>query len=217
MSVSCRWKPGNPQGAEKVLVQACTNRCIPTGKLPADVGCLVMNITSVAFVSNYLKTGMPLVTKRVTVDGSAIKNPQNVIVPIGTKIADIIAFCGGYKSEPKKILMGGPMMGLALTSDQLPVLKQNNGILVFDEKYARLMKPSSCIRCGKCVQNCPMQLVPTMLEKYAEHQDVDALNQYGVMTCMECGTCAYNCPAGRPLVQAIRFGKALVKKAGGKK
>lgn len=206
-----------PQGAEKVLVQACTNRCIPAGKLPADVGCLVMNITSVAFVSNYLKTGMPLVTKRVTVDGSAVKNPQNVIVPIGTKIADIIEFCGGYKAEPKKILMGGPMMGLALTSDQLPVLKQNNGILAFDEKDARLMEPSACIRCGKCVQNCPMLLVPTMLEKYAERQDVEALNEYGVMTCMECGTCAFNCPAGRPLVQAIRFGKYTVKKAGGKK
>ncbi len=206
-----------PQGAEKVLVQACTDRKIPAGKLPADVGCIVMNITSVAFLSRYLKTGMPLVKKRVTIDGSAVKNPANVIVPIGTKIADVIAFLGGYREEPRKILMGGPMMGLAVTSDELPILKQNNGILAFTEKDARLMKPTDCIRCGKCVANCPMLLVPTMLEKYAERQDVEALNDYAVMTCMECGTCAYNCPAGRPLVQSIRLGKSYVKKAGGKK
>lgn len=206
-----------PQGAEKVLVQACTNRKIPTGKLPADVGCIVMNVTSVAFISNYLKTGMPLITKRVTIDGSAIQNPQNVIAPIGTKIADIIDFCGGYKVQPKKILMGGPMMGIALTDDQLPILKQNNGILAFAESDAKLMEPSACIRCGRCVQSCPMNLIPCQLEKYAELKKVEELNQYSVMTCMECGSCAFNCPAGRPLVQAIRYGKSLVKKAGGKK
>ena len=206
-----------PQGAEKVLVQACTNRRIPAGKLPADVGCLVMNITSVAFLAGYLKTGMPLVKKRITVDGSAIADPQNVIVPIGTKISEIIAFCGGYKEPPKKILMGGPMMGIALTSDDLPVVKQNNGILAFGEEEARLMEPSACIRCGSCVSSCPMCLVPMMLEKYTEAQDVDGLSRFDVMTCMECGCCAFNCPAGRPLVQAIRLGKSLVKKAGGKR
>lgn len=206
-----------PQGAEKVLVQACTNRCIPAGKLPADVGCLVMNVTSVAFLSNYLKTGMPLVKKRVTIDGSAIAHPQNVIVPIGTKISEIVEFCGGYKEPPKKILMGGPMMGIALTSDDLPVIKQNNGILAFGEKEARQMEPTACIRCGTCVSSCPMNLVPMMLEKYAEAQSVDDLNRFDIMTCMECGSCAFNCPAGRPLVQAIRLGKSLVKKAGGKR
>ena len=205
-----------PQGAEKVLVKACTNRKIPLGKLPADVGCLVMNITSVAFLADYLKTGMPLVKKRVTVDGSAIASPKNVIVPIGTKIADVVAFCGGYSQPPAKLLMGGPMMGIALTSDELPILKQNNGILAFAEKDAALPKPTACIRCGRCVSGCPMNLVPTQLEKYAELRDTDKLDQLGIMCCMECGTCAYNCPAHRPLVHAIRMGKALLRN-GGKK
>ena len=203
-----------PQGAEKVLVKSCTDRVIPLGKLPADVGCIVMNITSVAFVADYLRTGMPLVKKRVTVDGSAIQHPQNVLVPVGTKISDLVAFCGGWKAEPAKLLMGGPMMGLALTGDDLPILKQNNGLLAFAEGDAVLPEPTTCIRCGRCVAGCPMDLMPTQLEKYAELGDVDALNRYGVMCCMECGTCAYNCPANRPLVQAIRMGKALVKKGG---
>ena len=203
-----------PQGAEKVLVKSCTDRVIPLGKLPADVGCIVMNITSVAFVADYLRTGMPLVKKRVTVDGSAIQHPQNVLVPVGTKISDLVAFCGGWKAEPAKLLMGGPMMGLALTGDDLPILKQNNGLLAFAEGDAVLPEPTACIHCGRCVAGCPMDLMPTQLEKYAELGDVDALNRYGVMCCMECGTCAYNCPANRPLVQAIRMGKALVKKGG---
>ena len=203
-----------PQGAEKVLVKSCTDRVIPLGKLPADVGCIVMNITSAAFVADYLRTGMPLVKKRVTVDGSAIQHPQNVLVPVGTKISDLVAFCGGWKAEPAKLLMGGPMMGLALTGDDLPILKQNNGLLAFAEGDAVLPEPTACIRCGRCVAGCPMDLMPTQLEKYAELGDVDALNRYGVMCCMECCTCAYNCPANRPLVQAIRMGKALVKKGG---
>ncbi len=205
-----------PQGAEKVLVKACTDREIPMGKLPSDVGCLVMNVTSVAFLANYMKTGMPLVTKRVTIDGSAIQNPQNVIVPIGTKIADVVAFTGGYKTEPKKMLMGGPMMGLALASDQLPILKQNNGILAFDEKEAHLFEPTACIRCGRCVSGCPMNLLPTLLEQYSNAKNVEQLTEFDVMDCMECGTCVFNCPAGRPLVQAIRLGKIMVKAGGAK-
>ena len=206
-----------PQGAEKVLIKSCTGREVPMGKLPADVGCIVMNITSVAFLADYLRTGMPLVKKRVTIDGSAVKSPQNVIVPIGTPIAEIIRFCGGYAVPPKKILMGGPMMGIALTDDSLPVIKQNNGILCFGEEEARLHEPTACIRCGRCVSGCPMNLVPTKLEKYAEAKRVEELQEYCVMDCMECGTCAYRCPAHRPLVQAIRLGKALVRNAGGKK
>ena len=200
-----------PQGAEKVLIKSCTGREVPMGKLPADVGCIVMNITSVAFLADYLRTGMPLVKKRVTIDGSAVKSPQNVIVPIGTPIAEIIRFCGGYAVPPKKILMGGPMMGIALTDDSLPVIKQNNGILCFGEEEARLHEPTACIRCGRCVSGCPMNLVPTKLEKYAEAKRVEELQEYCVMDCMECGTCAYRCPAHRPLVQAIRLGKALVR------
>lgn len=204
-----------PQGAEKVLVQSCAGRKVPPGKLPADVGCLVMNIASISFLASYMRTGMPLTLKRVTVDGSAIAYPQNVIVPVGTPIKDVIQFCGGYKSEPKKILMGGPMMGIAVTSDEAPILKQNNAILAFDEEEAKLLEPTDCIRCGKCVAACPMELMPTKLEKAALKKDVQALKDYDVMTCMECGCCAFSCPAGRRLVQAIRLGKSIVRKAGG--
>ena len=206
-----------PQGAEKVLVQACTGRMVPAGALPADVGCLVMNIASVSFLASYMRTGMPLTQKRVTIDGSAVKNPQNVIVPIGTPIDDVMAFCGGYRSEPKKMLMGGPMMGIAITGGQLPILKQNNAILAFDEKEARMYDTTDCIRCGRCVAACPMNLMPTKLEKAAQKKDVEALLELDVMTCMECGCCAFSCPAGRRLVQSIRMGKAYVKKASQKK
>ena len=206
-----------PQGAEKVLVQACTGRKVPEGKLPADVGCLVMNIGSVSFLASYLRTGMPLTQKRVTIDGSAIAHPQNVIVPVGTPIKDVVAFCGGYKAEPKKLLMGGPMMGVAITSDELPILKQNNAILAFAAQDALLREPTACIRCGRCVAACPMSLMPTKLEQAAQRKDPEALQSLHVMTCMECGCCAYACPAGRRLVQAIRLGKSIVKKQGGKK
>ena len=206
-----------PQGAEKVLVQACTGRKVPEGKLPADVGCLVMNIGSISFLASYMRTGMPLTLKRVTLDGSAIAHPQNVIVPVGTPIKDVVAFCGGYKAEPKKLIMGGPMMGVAITSDELPILKQNNAILAFDEREAALRQPTACIRCGHCVAACPMQLMPTKLEQAAERKDTEALQSLHVMTCMECGCCSFSCPAGRRLVQAIRLGKSYVRKAGGKK
>ena len=206
-----------PQGAEKVLVQACTGRKVPEGKLPADVGCLVMNIGSISFLASYMRTGMPLTLKRVTLDGSAIAHPQNVIVPVGTPIKDVVAFCGGYKAEPKKLIMGGPMMGVAITSDELPILKQNNAILAFDQREAQLRQPTACIRCGRCVAACPMHLMPTKLEQAVERQDVEALQSLNVMTCMECGCCSFSCPAGRRLVQAIRLGKSYVRKAGGKK
>ena len=203
-----------PQGAEKVLVQACTGRKVPEGKLPADVGCLVMNIGSISFLASYMRTGMPLTLKRVTIDGSAIAHPQNVIVPVGTPIKDVVAFCGGYKSEPKKLIMGGPMMGVAIVSDELPILKQNNAILAFDEREAALRQPTACIRCGRCVAACPMNLMPTKLEQATERKDVEGLKALNVMTCMECGCCAFSCPAGRRLVQAIRLGKSYVRKAG---
>lgn len=202
-----------PQGAEKVLVQAATKRIVPEGKLPLDVGCIVMNVTSAGFLGRYLKSGMPLISKRVTVDGSAIAEPKNVIVPIGTKISDLIAFCGGYREEVKKLILGGPMMGFALFSDEHPIIKQNNGVLAFGEKQARLLKPSACIHCGACLDVCPMHLMPSLLEKYTEVKDDAELRSLSVMTCMECGCCSYTCPAGRPLVHAIRLGKTLVRKA----
>ena len=199
-----------PQGAEKILIKACTGREVPMGGLPSDAGCIVMNVGSIAFIARYLKTGMPLVSRRLTVDGSAIKNPANVIVPIGTPIRDVIEFVGGYKEEPRKLLMGGPMMGVALPNDELFIMKQNNAILAFGEKEARLSEPSACIRCGKCVSACPMRLLPLELCNASERKDEDTLNRLNVMNCMECGCCSFTCPAKRHLVQTIRTGKAYL-------
>ncbi len=205
-------KSNYPQGAEKVLIKASTGRVVPTGKLPSDVGCVVMNVASVAFIAEYLKTGMPLTKKRVTVDGSAIKNPQNVIVPIGTPVNKLIELCGGYKEECAKLLMGGPMMGISLFEDTAPLLKQNNAILAFNEKEASTAKGGSCIRCGKCVDACPMGLLPTKIALAAKKNQIDVLKEYNTMTCMECGCCTVACPAQRYIVQSIRLGKAILRK-----
>ncbi len=202
-----------PQGAEKVLIATCTGRRVPPGKLPADVGCVVMNVTSIAVLSRYLKTGMPLLQKRLTVDGSAIAHPQNVLVTIGTPIKDVIAFCGGYQGTPGKLLMGGPMMGLALMDDELPVLKQNNAILAFSQEDAAVDPITPCIRCGRCVAACPMQLMPTDIARAYSAKDVDAMKRLDVATCMECGSCAYSCPAHRPIVQTMRMAKEAVRQA----
>lgn len=206
-----------PQGAEKVMVLSATGRRIPPGKLPADVGCLLMNVTSVAYIAKYIKTGMPLVSRALTVDGSAIAEPKNVRVPLGTNISEIIEFCGGFKEEPHKIITGGPMMGLSIVSTDLPVSKSNNAILAFTQKDAALTKESACIRCGRCAEACPMSLLPTLIVRHAKAGDVQAVDQAGVMVCMECGSCSYSCPAKKPLVQNMRAAKALVREAGAKK
>ncbi|MBS5728816.1 MAG: electron transport complex subunit RsxC [Clostridium sp.] len=205
-----------PQGAEKMMVQSATGRRVPPGKLPADVGCVVMNVASVAFISRYLKTGKPLVSRSLTVDGSAIAEPKNVRVPVGTDIGEIIDFCGGFKGKPSKILTGGPMMGLAIVGTDLPVLKQNNAILAFTADDAVLKPETDCIRCGRCVAACPMSLMPTNIVKAAKIKDVDALKRAGVTVCMECGSCAFACPAGKPLVQHMRLAKAILREEGNK-
>lgn len=206
-----------PQGAEKMMVLSATGRKVPEGKLPADVGCIVMNVGSVAFISRYLKTGKPLTSRSVTVSGDCIKNPMNVRVPVGTSIKEIIDFCGGFTSEPCKIISGGPMMGTAIVNTDAPLLKSNNAVLAFT-KNSTLIKPErDCIRCGRCHEACPMSLIPSQIEKYAILNDAKALQKLGISVCMECGSCAYSCPAGKPLVQYMRLAKDVVSKAGVKK
>ncbi len=205
-----------PQGAEKMMVQSATGRRVPPGKLPADVGCVVMNVASVAFIARYIKTGKPLVSRSLTVDGSAIGEPKNVRVPVGTSISEIIDFCGGFKTDPCKILTGGPMMGLAIVGTDLPVLKQNNAILAFAHDDAVLKPESDCIRCGRCATACPMSLMPTNIVRAAKTKDVSMLKAAGVMVCMECGSCAFACPAGKPLVQHMRLAKAILREEGNK-
>lgn len=200
-----------PQGAEKMMVLSATGREMPPGKLPADVGCMVMNVASAAFISRYLKTGMPLVSRCLTVDGTAIAKPQNVQVPIGTSIQEIIDFCGGFTTAPGKILAGGPMMGNALMKTDIPIVKANNAILAFAEPMVK--RETDCIRCGRCAAACPMHLTPTALTQLAKNKDAEALERSGIMVCMECGSCAFVCPAGKPLVQLLRLGKTVVKEA----
>ena len=205
-----------PQGAEKMMVQSATGRRVPPGKLPADVGCVVMNVASVAFIARYIKTGKPLVSRSMTVDGSAIAEPKNVRVPIGTDIGEIIDFCGGFKEEPGKIICGGPMMGQAIVGTDLPVCKQNNAILAFAKGDAVLKDETDCIRCGRCAKACPMSLMPTNIVRAAKAKDPEKLNQLGIMVCMECGSCAFACPAGKPLVQHMRLAKAILREEGKK-
>lgn len=206
-----------PQGAEKVLIYTATGRKLAPGQLPAGVGCVVMNVTSVSFLNRYLRTGMPLTTKRVTVDGSAAAKGMNVEVPVGTSVEDVIRFCGGYKQAPKKILMGGPMMGLALEDTSIPVLKQNNAILLFGEKEARLPNSTPCIRCGRCVAACPMFLRPAEVERGLKLDSVDTLRALGANVCIECGSCAFVCPAKRNLVQSMRLAKGRIRKEASRK
>lgn len=202
-----------PQGAEKVLIAACTGRQVPPGKLPADVGCVVMNVTSIAFLARYLKTGMPLVDKRLTVDGSAVAHPKNVRVAIGTPVCKVVSFCGGLKHEARKLLMGGPMMGLALMDDTLPVLKQNNAILVLAQEDTQMPPASACIRCGRCVRACPMHLIPPSIAAAYKNRDPYAMERLDVGSCMECGCCTFVCPAHRPIVQTMRMAKDAVRAA----
>lgn len=204
-----------PQGAEKVLIERATGREVPRGKLPADVGVLVLNVSTVGSLGSYLADGRPLVTRRLTVDGDAVRHPGNVRVPLGTSFGEVLNFCG-LGERPAKVLAGGPMMGLAMVSLESPVVKQNNAITAFTEQTARLPEPQPCIRCSRCNAGCPMGLMVTDILGALEHQDVDAMQKRQADLCIECGVCTFVCPAKRPLTQRMRLAKAALKE-GGKK
>lgn len=202
-----------PQGGEKVLVYHTTGKVIPAGKLPLDVGCIVCNCTTLAAIGSYLKTGMPLVEKCVTVDGSAVKEPKNVIVPIGTAMEEVFTFCGGFKEEPGKVLYGGPMMGISVPELSAPILKNTNAILAFNQKDSVPAKETACIRCGACYNHCPFGINPAALARAYEAGDTAAMEKIGADVCMECGCCAFVCPANRPLVQSNKLAKAALREA----
>ena len=204
-----------PQGGEKVIVYNTTKRVIPEGKLPADVGVIVMNVTTLALLAKYVHTGEPLISRRVTVDGSAIASPKNVIAPIGVSFRELIEFAGGFKCDPGKVLYGGPMMGIPAASLDEPTVKTTGGITVFNVEGSLLSEPTACIHCGRCIRSCPLRLSPVTFAKALETEDKDEriaiLQKSKVMLCMECGCCSYSCPASRPLVQNNRIAKAELR------
>ena len=199
-----------PQGGEKVLVYHTTGRVIPEGALPIEVGCVVCNCTTIAEIGKYLKTGMPLVEKVVTIDGDAIENPQNVIAPIGALIKDVFAFCG-VKKEIAKVLYGGPMMGISVTDLEKPIMKNTNALLGFSEKENFIKKTTACIRCGNCVNHCPFGISPVAILKSYKENDYLGMKKAGALLCMECGCCSYVCPAKIPNVQNNKLAKLALR------
>ncbi len=199
-----------PQGAEKVIIYSATGRKLPAGKLPSDVGCIVMNITSVATLYHFITTGMPLVSKRITVDGTAVAEPKNLSVPIGTPIKEILNFAGVNTEQADRILMGGPMMGSPVVSSDSVLEKRNNAILVM--KDPKPQPQTACIRCGRCASACPMTLYPAMVETALTLGNYEKLNSLNINYCMECGCCSYVCPAKRPLTQVMRTAKAEIRR-----
>lgn len=200
-----------PQGGEKVLIYHTTGRRVASDKLPIDEGCIVLNCTTVAAIGEYLRTGMPLTQKCVTVEGGAVKQPQNVIAPIGTSLADLFERCGGLKEAPAKIVYGGPMMGITIPNTNAPVMKNTNAVLALTAKEARLPKTTACIRCGTCLNTCPFGLAPVSIAEAYEKKNAEALNTLYVTSCMECGCCSFVCPANRPLVQLNKMAKQFVR------
>ncbi len=198
-----------PQGAEKTLVKTVLGREVPSGGLPMDVGAIVDNVGTCAAISELFLTGMPLTRRIVTVAGDGVAGRANLEVRIGTVVREVIDFCGGLSGDPGKVILGGPMMGLAQYTMDVPVTKATGGILVFKKGSVFCEEPGhfSCIRCGRCVRRCPMNLRPYLLGSYSDAGMWDHLEDLYINDCMECGSCAYICPTKNPLVQLIKVGK----------
>ena len=198
-----------PQGAEKQLINAITGREVPSGGLPMDVGVVVVNAGTAYQIYQAIEKGMPLFERVVTVTGS-VGQPSNLLVRIGTPVSYVITHAGGLAGKVEKVIAGGPMMGIAMHDIDAPVMKGTSGILVLDEKMARPMEESACIRCSKCVYVCPIGLQPYLIDAYAENDRFDDAEEAGAMDCIECGCCAYTCPANRHLVQGMRLAKCEI-------
>ncbi|HIU76086.1 MAG TPA: electron transport complex subunit RsxC [Candidatus Pelethocola excrementipullorum] len=193
-----------PQGAERMLIHATTGRRINSSMLPADVGCIVDNIDTITAIGQAVLKGEPLMERIMTITGDAISKPQNLLVPIGTLMGEVVDVAGGFKQDPEKIIAGGPMMGNALFGLDVPVIKTSSAILAFTKDEVSASQPSACINCGRCVEDCPGRVVPARLATFADRGDEESFLKYDGMECCECGCCSYVCPAKRQLTQSIR-------------
>jgi electron transport complex protein RnfC len=201
-----------PQGAEKMLIKSITQREVPPKALPMDVKVVVQNISTSFAVFEAVRYGKPLIERVVTVTGEGITEPGNLLVKIGTLISHLIEACGGMKDVALKVISGGPMMGFAVPSLEVPVTKGTSGIVVMTEgEIVHSEDFSPCIRCGRCIDICPMGLMPSMLSIYAEKGLYEGAKEYNLFDCFECGACAFVCPSRRPIVQLIRVAKSQVK------
>jgi electron transport complex protein RnfC len=199
-----------PQGGEKMLIKAVLNREVPQGKLPLDVGAVVQNTGTAVAVYDAVVRGEPAITAVLTVSGRGIRTPRNLIVPVGTPVKDIIDFCGGVHKTAARIIVGGPMMGTSQHSVKTPVAKATSGILVLTEDEIPRGRETACLKCGRCVSVCALNLLPTRLARLSRLGRFEEAEKLNITTCMECGTCAYECPAHIPLVQWMRLGKQAV-------
>ncbi|MEG1582768.1 MAG: electron transport complex subunit RsxC [Cetobacterium sp.] len=200
-----------PQGGEKSLIKAILNKEVPSGKLPSAVGVVVNNTTTAAAIYDAVVNGLPLLDKVVTITGKAIAEPKNLRAIIGTPISDLLENCGYKEDEAEKIVMGGPMMGMAQFTLEVPVIKGTSGLLALTKEETNYCKPKACIGCGKCVDACPMSLEPIMYARFAAFSQWEEMANYHLMDCIECGSCSYICPSNRPLTEAIKIGKAKLR------
>ena len=198
-----------PQGGEKQLINAVTGREVPAGGLPMDIGCVVQNVGTAFSVYEAVRYQKPLIERVVTVTGPGIRVPKNLRVRIGTPFQTLVDYCGGLTENAGKIISGGPMMGMAQFSLAVPVIKGTSGILILEDDMANQCEETPCISCARCVDICPMQLLPNQLATMVEYDKIDPAKSYGLFDCMECGSCAYICPAKRRLVHYIKLGKAV--------
>jgi Na+-translocating ferredoxin:NAD+ oxidoreductase subunit C len=200
-----------PQGAEKMLIKTVFDKEVPAGQLPRDLGIVVNNVGTIVAIADYFETGMPLIERVLTVAGPGVRQPSNLIVPLGTSVREVLRYCGGLKDGTMELVMGGPMMGTPITSLDVPVLKGTSGLLAFTETESFRPKEYPCIRCGRCVEACPYFLNPSLLARLAKARLFDELERHSVMDCVECGSCTYSCPSGIPIVQLIRTSKSQIR------
>ena len=199
-----------PQGAEKMLIYSVTGQEIPPGALPADVGCIILNVRTLYHIWTAVTDGMPVTDRVISITGDVIAKPKNILAPLGTSVAELIELAGGFTAEPAKVLSGGPMMGVSMRSIDVPIVKGTSGILALSEKSTDYPSEMNCIRCSRCIIGCPMGLEPSSMDKLARLRDYAGFEKIGGMNCIECGSCAYACPSRRFLVQAYRDGKSGV-------